>query len=60
MRTPCPFTRADLVRALKGAKEAGIPVTRIKITREGIEIDTAKQPDQQPPASDDAGGNITL
>ena len=43
MRKPATFKQADLTRALKGAKKAGVEVARIKITKDGsIEIDAGK------------------
>ena len=49
-----PFTKAEVERALKGAKAAGVDVTRFKITKDGtactIEIDTGKPPE---PADND-------
>ena len=46
------FTKSDVTRALKGAKDAGEKVARFKITKDGnrciFEIDTGK------PQEDDA------
>lgn len=34
-RTPATFRQADLVRAVKAARAAGLPVTATQITRDG-------------------------
>ena len=34
-RTPSTFKQADLVRAVKAARAAGLPVTATQITRDG-------------------------
>lgn len=47
-RSPSKFKQADLTRALKAAKAAGIEIVRIKIGSDGsIEIDTCKAPEPQ-------------
>ena len=45
-RGPNTFRKSDLVRALKGAKAAGVEVARIKIAKDGkIEIETISAPE---------------
>jgi hypothetical protein len=34
-RAPCTFTKSDIARALKGAREAGYAVRRVFINRKG-------------------------
>lgn len=56
-RGPQTFKQADLTRALKGAKAAGVEVCRVKIGKDGtIEIDvgdTAKQASSEAAAADE-------
>jgi hypothetical protein len=42
-RTRLTFRQRDLKAALKAARDAGIPVARIKVTADGVEI-TAGDP----------------
>ena len=49
MTARATFRQSDLKRALETAREAGLPVTRFRITADGeIVVDCA----QQPPADD--------
>ena len=41
-RGPARFKQSDLTRALRATKAAGVEVSRIKITKDGIEIDAGK------------------
>ena len=50
-RTPATFKQADLVRAVKAARAAGLPVTATHITRDGT-IRLIHTESIIPPASD--------
>lgn len=47
------FTQADITRAVKGAKAAGLTIARVIARPDGVEIFTADNAHEPPPAGDD-------
>lgn len=44
-RGPAKFSQSDITRAIKGVKDAGVEIARVRIAKDGtIEIDPGKPP----------------